>query len=759
MSAQILEGIRVLDLSSGLAGSVATLLLAEVGAEVVKVEPPTGDPLRSLHPSAFATWNRSKQSIVLDVQNEDERATLDRLIGSTDILVHGFRPSEARRLGLDHGRLLARAPRLIVSGITGYPPGHADAERPGFDLLVQARGGLMDLQAGWAKGPFVWRCPIPSWFAGLLAAAGIGARLVHRERTGRGGPAHTSLLQGLRLAESMVWCRAELPPPSMSGGPAPVLRVPQVAMYECADGCWIQILNPADRVDLSSLPLTTEAIEKLGLADLPFDADVFAAAMTQFPSDAWLEAIRAVDVAVERIASLGELLSHEASVANGFVVEVDDPVWGATRQAATPFKTEPPVQVRGPAPRLGECSSSIAEEAEAARATTTRDDVGDPPTRPLDGLRVLDLGAFLAGPLTPMLLADLGADVIKVEPVTGDPVRGWRDEFYIACNRGKRGIALNIKHEDGRDVLRRLIEWADVVHHNVRSDAATRLGIDEESLRAINPTVIFGHSTAYGRLGPRAGWPGYDSVFQAMSGWNVENAGEGNPPLFNHLGNLDMLTAVSSAVATLLALYHRERTGTATATHAALLNTATFTNSETLVQLGTGELAPYPRLDREQTGVWPGQRIYEAADGWIAVVAVDDADAAAFRAIAKVKADAEIGPALRTRSCVDLLRELDARGVPAELVNQAQYRTVFDDEENLRTQVVVSYQQADWGRMEQFGAFWDLGDLELQLGRACPALGQHSREILAELGYDADGIARLAEDGAVAGAGLVPDAS
>ena len=213
---------------------------------------------------------------------------------------------------------------------------------------------------------------------------------------------------------------------------------------------------------------------------------------------------------------------------------------------------------------------------------------------PLEGIKVLDLGAFIAGPLAPMLLGDLGAEVIKVEPVSGDPVRGWRDGFYVACNRGKRGIALNITHPDGRAVMDRFISWADVVHHNIRMTAAQRLGIDRDQIRAVNPDAVFSHGSSYGLLGARADWPGYDSVFQAMAGWNVENAGQDNPPLFVHYGYLDSLTGASSAIATLLALYHRQRTGLATMTSASLLNTATFTNSETLVGLDDGHLGPYP---------------------------------------------------------------------------------------------------------------------------------------------------------------------
>ena len=769
MSELVLDGLRVLDLSWGLAGSVATQMLAEVGADVIKVEPPDGDPVRRLHPAAFATWNRSKRSVVVPDLDDPQVA---ELVADADVVVHSLRPSVARRHGLDDDTLLAAHDRLIVCAVTGYPAGHADVERPGYDLLVQAREGLMDIQSGWRDGPWAWRFPAPSWGAAYLAAAGIVARLFHRERTGRGGVAHTSLAQGTHLIHNILWNRAENPPATLIDGQPGTMTATQVAMYQCSDGDWIQILNPADRVDLSQLPLMRSTLAALGLAD-KWDADVMRAAVREHPSEAWLQAIRAVDVAVEVLAPLGSLFDHEQVAANGYSVEVEDPEWGPSLQASPPFVGEGGWRVQRPAPRLGEHSGATfaaRSEAAAAAAAAKPDESAETGAddAPLAGVKVVDFGAFLAGPLAPMLLADLGAEVINVEPVTGDAQRGWRDGFYVACNRGKRGIAFDINGPGGREIVERLIRWSDVVHHNIRAKNAARLRMDGPAVAELNPDAIYSHCSSYGLLGERADWPGYDSVFQAMGGWNVELAGQGNPPLFIHTGYMDILTATGSAIATLLALYQRQRTGRAGATETALLNTATFTNSETLLRLADHTIAAYPKMDKGQFGLSAGQRLYQLSDGWIAVAALGAKRMAALRAVAGVPADSSdgestdgdspadgpladsISDALSARRGEELLRALTEADVPAELVREFRWFELWDDEEDVRTRTVVSYPQRDWGRLDQYGAFWNLGDLELVLDRACPALSEHSREILLELGFDAEAIDSLVAKGTVA---------
>ncbi len=751
MTDRILDGIRIVELASGLAVPVATRMLAEAGADVIKIEPPQGDPLRSR--VAFASWNRSKRSVVLDITTDDGRAKLADILDTADVFVHELTPSRAAELGLDDAGLRERHAHLIVSSVIGYPVDHPDCERPAHDLLVQARSGLMGEIWGYREGPIAMRFPLPSWAAASLAAAGIVARLIQRDDTGRIGSIHTSLLQGMLNTASLAWNNAENPIPALilNKYEAP----PQLAMYQCSDGVWLQMMNPGERIDVNAIPLVVEVAAGMDdLDDLSKNAsEGLRKVIAQRPSTEWLPAFRAADLAIEPAQQMGELLRDPQVVANKYVFEVDDSVEGKTLQAGNPFVTEPACEVTRPAPRLGEHSEEVLGTlAQHLRSPAPVDPAADP--RPLAGLKVLDLGSFLAGPMAPMLMADLGAEVIKIEPVVGDRLR-WKPSYWEACSRGKRDLAVDLATEKGQEVLGKLIQWADVVHHNQRPKASVKNRIDEASVRAINPDIVFGYVTSYGEKGDRVDSPGFDPIFQALAGWEVENGGVGNPPQFSRFGVLDIQTALGSLVGTLLAVYYRRRTGRGTKASGSLLAAATATQSETLIRLADNSVAEYPRFDATQTGFGPGRRIYEVADGWVAVVADADGQLAALRAIAGATDDDGIETGLAAFESEKLLVELEAAGIAAEPVREEYSFEFFDDEANRTGQLIASYDHAHFGRMEQPGAYWNFDDLTLQFDRAAPVIGQHTREILTELGYGDHEIDAMYAD-RVAGGPSVP---
>ncbi|HEY2332272.1 MAG TPA: CoA transferase [Acidimicrobiales bacterium] len=747
MDEGLLSGLRVVEVSSWLAGPVAALLLAEAGAEVVKVEPPGGDPARPL--PGFATWNRSKQSVVLDLHTEEGRASLHTLLAGADVLVHSFPPSAAARAGLDDARLGHEHPALIRCGILGWPHGHPDEDRDGFDILAQAATGVMDEELGTRPGPVFLRFPYASWNAGFLAVVGILARLRERDLTGLGGPVRTSLMEGATAPMSKHWALAERPTPTMAYAP---LAKGQNSAQACSDGLSI-VVGPGD-VSLQDVPLFAEA-----LAELPADvaADPFSstsAALGRRTRDEWLAAMWAAGMATVPVATqLGESLSDEQVRAAGYAVEVLDPLWGPTIQAAPPVHVTPPMAVLSPAPRLGQHTDEVLGAAHwPARPAPVASLPGARPSRPLEGVKVLDFGMFLAGPYGPQLMADLGADVVKVEATTGDRLRS-AERIFAGCQRGKRSVAVDLRSPASRPVLESLVRWADVVHHNLRLPPARLLGLDYESIRAIDPSVVYCHVSSYGPTGPRRDWPGVDPTSQAVVGWMQEAAGPGNPPRWNRIGMTDDQCAMCSVVAVLLALGHRDRTGEGSDVRASILGAANLTTSETML-LEDGSIAPYPLMDQNQTGLTAGYRIYECADGWIAVAAVTDEAMSALRATLGAGDDADLEAAFAARLVADVSASLTMADVQNEPVRMANEQAFLESELHHRLGMVVTYQHPIYGRVDQLGSPVSFGGPGPSVDRPVPVLGQHTTEVLSEIGITGAEIAELARAGLILDAGL-----
>jgi len=748
----ILEGIRIVDLSDGMAGSVAAMLLAESGADVVVVEPPGGSALRTL--PGFRTWLRSKRSVVIDLSHEDGRRNLHGLLDSADVLIHQLPPTRASELGIDDKSLRSVHPDLIACSVLAWPVNHPDADLPVDELLAMARLGLCDAQLPMRRdGPVYIRFPLGNWGATYLAAIGILARLIVRGRTGRVGPAHTSLVQGALVPMGMHWSRVENPSLPLAFGMPKETRGSQATLFECADGIWIHLMKSPDAV-----PAMQEALTELGeevvsqansanseLMSMGFpNLGANAAAFRTRPSAEWLRELWAHDIPAQPAMPYGAIFGDEQARANGYVVELDDPELGRITVPGLPLTIEPPQRISHPAPRPGEHTDAVFAEW----CPRTAEPVSAPAPRwPLQGLHVLDLGNFLAGPYGPMLLGDLGADVIKLEATTGDPMRGagWP---FAGCQRNKRDIALDLKSPSARDVLESLIQWADIVHHNLRMPAARRLGLDYDSVRSVKPEIVYCHTSSYGPKGPRADWPGYDQLFQAQCGWEVLGAGEGNPPMWHRFGFMDHQCALSSVLATLLGLFHRDRTGAGQQVAASILGAGAMTASETFVG-PEGTLATFAELDSGQTGVSPGRAMVELADGWIAIAANGDAQLASLCEIAGIAEARDIATALSNRACTEVFDALEKAGVPAELVRQGQRYPFFDNPANKKAGLVAQYVQAEWGAMEQPGSMWYFGDLDTRLEHAPPELGEHSVEILNELGFSTEQIERLIGDGVV----------
>lgn len=742
--AGVLDGLSVVEIASGISGWSAGMHLCEACADVLRIEAPQGDAASGS--AQFAVLNRGKRRLSLDGGGS---AALERLLAGADVLVHDLPPAQAQARGLDDAALAARHPRLVVAAIGAWPRTHAQADAPLRETLVLARLGVLDEQPGHRPGPVFIRLPFASWIAGWLCAIGAAARLIARDRDGRGGLARTSLAQAALVPMTMHWARAAEPTAAFAKGLDKSLPIP---LHRCADGRWIHVHYSPDAAPWMAEALAAMGPEAVAAANAQWPpshvAPNFGAnrlIIATRPAEDWVRHFWAHDVSAQIAAPFGDIYRDEQARLNGYVVEVDDARLGRTLQPGPAYAVTPPARVKGglralehaAAAHAGSSASSLPGAAPPAAGSSA-------PLPPLHGLKVLDLGAYLAGPFACMLLADLGADVVKVEPPGGDAMRRL-ERAFAGTQRGKRGVALKLGDPASKRALDALVRWADVVHHNVRMPAARKLGIDDASLRAVNPSLVFGHISAYGPVGPRADWPGFDQLMQAACGWEVESGGEGNPPMWLRFGVGDHLAALSCVFAVLLALYRRGRTGEGQAVASSLLGAMLLTASEAVVTADDGRLTPMARLDAAQAGVSAAHRLYRCADGWIAVAAAQPHEIAAWNAFA----GAAPADRLATHGTTQALAALAQAGVPAAPVLEAPLDPFFDDPANaaLRTR----YRHAVYGDLQQVGALWDFGDLPLSLQRPPPALGEHSREVLQAVGLTTSEMDRLAERGLLRG--------
>jgi crotonobetainyl-CoA:carnitine CoA-transferase CaiB-like acyl-CoA transferase len=358
---------------------------------------------------------------------------------------------------------------------------------------------------------------------------------------------------------------------------------------------------------------------------------------------------------------------------------------------------------------------------------------------PLDGVVVLDLGLAVAGPFGTQLLSDLGATVIKVNNAAFD--RFWMvNHIAMCCNRGKRSITIDLKQPEGMDILHDLVRNADVVQHNMRYDAAERLGVDDKSLRQVNPSLIYCHTRGHDPA--RMLLPGNDQTGAALAGasWMEGGVESGATPIWPVTSLGDTGNGYLSAIGILQALAHRDRTGEGQFLDTSILY-AHLLNASMAYVGADGTPSDRPKLDRMQLGWDDRYRLHETADGWLCIALVTDEHVAAFERITAGD--------LSARTAREWFADLDAAGVPCEVSDPDFVLSLFDDPELIEKGWVTSYEQPLVGRMDVLGLLFDLSETPGRVQGPPLVPGQDSRAILAELGYDEERIGKLIAAGVV----------
>ena len=768
-----LDGIRVLDASTGVAGPMAAMYLADFGADVVKLEPPGGDPGRAR--PGFAIWNRNKRSIVIDPADPAARARRDAFLRGADVCLFSETLDVLAQRGLDPETVRAGNGRLIFLHMPPFLPDSTPWAGGGESAaMIEAGTGVALGQYSGDVVPVDSVAPNVLYSQAMWGATAAVAALVERDASGAGQTVGVGGLHGMLQAHGVTHTPGAqfVPTPGGPGGP-----MPHYHPYECSDGQWLfaAALKPT-----FFLPV----LDRLGLLHVVTDArlggDPMAVALPENilwaigllreaflrrPRDEWLQILAEIGCPVGPVEDRDDWLDHPQIKAIGMRAEVDDPERGRVVMPGLPLiLTRSPASIRTPAPALGQhdaCAEPWPAQPPASHDAPTQDG-------PLAGVSVLDLGTIIAGAHAGALLAELGADVVKVEPLDGDFTRVFGAGF-VALNRGKRGLAVDLRSEAGHALFLDLARGADIVIDNYREGVLERLRIDYASLRAVKPEIITISLTGFGEGGPLGSEPGFDPVLQAFSGMMHAQGGDSDP-VFMRLPVNDVSGAATLALGAVLALLHQRRGGGGQRGWTSLAGQSGMMQSDEIVRYDGRR--PSHRGGADFAGPDPLDRYYRTRDGWLRLQAVDVAaarDGAAERAAALaalrdaglLSAPPHDDDALQEGLCraiggldtADAERRCADAGIPAMRVRSVQQLSsdpFLDGAEALHLWVPGVRAPGGpeslytVGRLARFGRTEKAGVL------SPPGLGEHTLELLAETGRDATAAAELLAAGAIA---------
>ncbi|MBR9909243.1 MAG: hypothetical protein GYB33_02695 [Gammaproteobacteria bacterium] len=621
-AAGALNGIRVVDFGQYLSAPMVAMFLADNGADVIHIEPPGGP--RWDHPANAALY-RGKRTITLDLKTEAGRLEARHLMATADIVVENFRPGVMSRLQLGAETIRSDNPRLIWCSMPGFAADDPRSAMPAWEGVVCAAAGLYPSANFSAGDPVFTALPLASNYGAFVASHRIGAALLARIQSGCGQHLEVSLFEACFQG---IGFYAELPASRDFVGTVLGRVFPLLKMRPAADGTYIYFDSPLrglqallDRY-LPGRKLLSMTETELAETSLELDALILSK-----PGAEW-ERICQQELkgAFGLVQSLPQWLSDRHALESESIIEVEDSKLGRTLQAGYPVllsRSKPGVRWgRGAAdPAAGTSIDWLQPPIADPTPTAAKNDSG----LPLAGVRVLDCSSLLAGPTTARILAQYGAQVIKIDRAavaTGDidPLSDDEVAFIGArtVSAGKRMMFLDLQHPAGREVLHALVKDADIVHHNFTPAAAARLGLASSTLREINPTLVVSTMSLHSQGGFRAEYRGHDMLGQMITGMGHRAGGDGDPQVVSTYLN-DNAAGHLHAFGVMLALLHRHRNGEGQDVNSSLSRTATMHQLPFMVGY-PGRVWDEP-AGAKTRGWHLFNRLYRTADGWLFLAA------------------------------------------------------------------------------------------------------------------------------------------
>ncbi len=798
-----LDGVRVLELGGGVAAAATAKLLSDLGADVIKVEPPEGDPARRRGPfpagaasgpersGLFLALNTNKRSVVA---GELAGPGVAALVAEADVVVHNLTAPELAAAGLDPGAWRAAHPRLVVASITPFGLTGPYAAWRAEELTINHGGGWGWLGPGASPDPDL--PPLKAWghqadlHAGLVAATAVLGCVHKARRTGEGAQLDLSAMAhvaGMLEAAYIGW--------SYQGEDASRLgsriRNPW-GIFPCSDGLiflvsveadqWERLVDMMGRPEWAEMEIFTDFPDRLANDDL---LRIYLGEWTaqHTVAELWHEG-QARRICFAPVFTMADLAGQDHLRQRGFFVDVEHPEAGRVTHLGAPFVLGRPWWgLRAAAPTLGQHTGETFTPRSSVPAVVPG--TGERGRRPLDGVRVADLSWVWAGPYCTMHLAHLGADVIKIEsaarptlgrrlPIHPPEVEPTLDTcgYFNQWEQGKRSCTVDLSHAESREVVLDIIAHCDVVVSNFATGVMDRLGFTEEALRARNPDVVIAAISGYGQSGPLSHYMGYGPTTGPLSGLTSLTGHAGGPPEELGISVGDPGAGITAAFAIAAALVARQQHGGGQTIDVALWESTAANALEGWMHHALTGVQPERMGNRDP--LMAPHNVYRCAgdDRWVAIACATDAEWAALAAVV----DAERGGALAGdprfataegrkahedeldeglaawcagRDRWDVTRALQAVGVAAF---PSMTPSDLDADPHLAARGFIErLDHPAVGRRGHTGVPWLLDSAPNGVMGPAPLLGQHTEDVLAEVaGYSAERIAALRAAGLLA---------
>ncbi len=780
-----LQGLRIVEIAGEIAGPYCGKLLAGLGAEVFKIEPPSGDPLRGWGPflgnvpdpersGLFEYLNAGKQGGVLDLENATDFATARSLLAAADVLIDGVPHGTLDHWGLDGHTLKTICPGLVIVRISNFGQQGPWRDRAATPLTLQAASGWITNKDP-NRPPVQAGARIPEYiggaYAALAALTALRSRSTNSDRTIEIDVSQLESILSTLPYPMLIFeklSRLGIPPSTRA---APILGIVQAADGQIGINCltgqhWLDVcaLLGLPEFGEHQVAVMMGGPERTGFFE---KAEAWLAERTV---DELLDTCQAMRLPAAPVGDGATMLGFPQYTAREFFVEGGGDGW-SFQQPGAPYRLSktPVLALRG-APRLGEAAALVSPP-------TKRPD-RRPPTNasaesPFAGIKVLDLSTFWSGAYVTCYLGAFGADIVKVEsiqrpdghrysgafPFEGDD---WyeRSVIWQGTNLNKRDLTLDLGSERGRELARQLAAEADVVIENFSPRVVEEFGLDYASLERINPDVIFVRMPGFGLEGPCRDYVGWALSFEQMSGMAAATGYPDGPPC-NLQGPADPIVGVHAGVALLAALEHRRRTGEGQQIEVAQIEVAACLTAEPTIEYSMNGAVP-PREGNRQRGYTQGVYPTETDDVWVAVSVRDDDDwsglvdamgrpellgdsrfaSAQARETAHDVFDDIVAGWTRTKSADEIVNGLQARHVPAERLLTPD--RMYDEPQLAARGFYEEFDHPVTGSNRYPGWPFRIAPGPKHHHRwAPPTLGQHNDEILRDLGLSDDEIEAL----------------